>query len=372
MIRRTSGSSIVRHVRACGANGAVPLTMARAIELSVRTWRPGRSGVRSRISSCARLLNATRLSAPLGTFHCRRRCRARSVSTRVLPDPAGAMMRAAPPGWVTAASWSGARSASDRLGPGRGERPLLDRHHVHHGDTVDRLGVAERPGVDPHGRAVGRHDVSRRAGGNRGRTGGDREVEPDPGRAFGVAHVDRVRPDEVVEFVELEAEPRAEIERRLARRHRRQLLEVGLEFDDESLAVDRRAPETGARLGRRGECRRGDPDALGREPRRRNRSVRQHERVAGEGVGPGLRRGDAARERRRRDDLAARPAGSDGSAHSGIRPSGNHLARTPRRRSPHRPVRRPRPGARRRSNTAGSARASRVHPRSTHTRSPSL
>jgi hypothetical protein len=39
------------------------------------------------------------------------RWRARSVSTRVLPEPAGAMIRAPPPGCVTAASWSGARSA---------------------------------------------------------------------------------------------------------------------------------------------------------------------------------------------------------------------------------------------------------------------
>ena len=41
------------------------------------------------------------------------------------------------------------------VGAGGRERPLFDRHHVHHGDIVDRLRVAERPGVDPHGRAVG-------------------------------------------------------------------------------------------------------------------------------------------------------------------------------------------------------------------------
>ncbi len=33
------------------------------------------------------------------------------MSTRVFPDPAGAMTRAGPPTWATAASWSGARSA---------------------------------------------------------------------------------------------------------------------------------------------------------------------------------------------------------------------------------------------------------------------
>jgi len=58
MIRRTSGSSIVRQDVGCAANGGVPLTIARAMAFSVRTCRPGRSVVRSRISSWARLLNA--------------------------------------------------------------------------------------------------------------------------------------------------------------------------------------------------------------------------------------------------------------------------------------------------------------------------
>ena len=117
-MRRTSGSSIVRQVVACWANGGVPLTIASAMAFSVRTWRPGRSDVRSTISSCARLLKATRLTALGGRFHFVSRWRARSVSTRVLPEPAGAMMRAPPPRWVTAASWSGARSASERFAPG--------------------------------------------------------------------------------------------------------------------------------------------------------------------------------------------------------------------------------------------------------------
>ena len=95
--RRTSGSSIVRHDRGWVRNGETPLTMASAIALSVRTCRPGRSAVRSRISSWARLLKATRLTALGGSRQPTSRWRARSVSTRVLPEPAGAMMRAAPP-----------------------------------------------------------------------------------------------------------------------------------------------------------------------------------------------------------------------------------------------------------------------------------
>ena len=68
MMRRTSGSSIVRHFVACGANGGVPLTIANAMALRVRTCRPGRSDVRSTISSWARLLNATRLTVLGGRF----------------------------------------------------------------------------------------------------------------------------------------------------------------------------------------------------------------------------------------------------------------------------------------------------------------
>ena len=104
MSRRTSPSSTVRNDAGCGANGLDPLTIARAMALSVRTCSPRRSDVRSRISSWARLLNATRHTAPPGRRHRCSRWRARSVSTRVLPEPAGAMIRAAPPSWVTAAS----------------------------------------------------------------------------------------------------------------------------------------------------------------------------------------------------------------------------------------------------------------------------
>ena len=110
-MRLTSGSSIVFQRLGCCSNGDVPLTIARASEFSVRTWRPARSDNRSRISSWARLLNATSMIAPTGRCQRSTRCRARSVSTRVLPDPAGATIRAAPPSWVTAASWSGASAA---------------------------------------------------------------------------------------------------------------------------------------------------------------------------------------------------------------------------------------------------------------------
>ena len=79
------------------------MMIARASELSVRTCNPARSPVRSRISSCARLLNATSVTADGGRRQPRSRCRALSVRTLVLPEPAGAMMRADPLRWVTAA-----------------------------------------------------------------------------------------------------------------------------------------------------------------------------------------------------------------------------------------------------------------------------
>ena len=63
------------------------------------------------------------------------RWRSRSVSTRVLPDPAGAMIRAGPDPWATAASWSGARSAAGATGEGDG--PDVAR--------LDRLGGGRRP-----------------------------------------------------------------------------------------------------------------------------------------------------------------------------------------------------------------------------------
>ena len=87
------------------------------------------------------------------------------MSTRVLPDPAGAMTRAGPDPWATAASWSGARSAAGRR-PGGGTGPDVAR--------LDRLGVARRPhppasaagvvapraAVDPRRGAVGQQHVA--------------------------------------------------------------------------------------------------------------------------------------------------------------------------------------------------------------------
>ena len=103
----------------------MPLQMASARPLSVRTCRPGRSEVRSCISWRAFTLNATRHTVAGDTPRSAMRCRARSVSTRVLPEPAGATMRAAARRDDTAANWSGARSALGEAAVSGVSRPAV-------------------------------------------------------------------------------------------------------------------------------------------------------------------------------------------------------------------------------------------------------
>ena len=68
------------------------------------------------------------------------------MSTRVLPEPAGAMTRAGPPVWATAASWSGARSAPGVTVVGDdGERAEVDRVAVHDGSTPAGAGMRGPP-----------------------------------------------------------------------------------------------------------------------------------------------------------------------------------------------------------------------------------
>ena len=100
---RTSRSSIVRRSGPVATNPRVPLVMARPSALSVVILSPDTSVVRSAISPWARVLKDTRDIAGPGIPDARSN-RARSVSTRVLPEPAGAMIRAAIVGVITAMS----------------------------------------------------------------------------------------------------------------------------------------------------------------------------------------------------------------------------------------------------------------------------
>ena len=84
------------------------------------------------------------------------RWRSRSVRTRVLPEPAGAITRAGPAPWATAASWSGASWAAAAAGGGA----TVSRPRV----TVSMWTTADR-------RSGGR---GARAGRRRSRPGGRR------------------------------------------------------------------------------------------------------------------------------------------------------------------------------------------------------
>ena len=141
--RRTSGSSIVRHDRAWARNGGTPLTMASAIELSVRTCSPRRSAVRWRISSWARLLKATRLTALGGS---------RQPDEQVA-GPFGEHSRLAGPGRGDDAGRAtgvgdcrqlvGGEVGARGVGHGSREGSVLDGDGMEHGSAVDRIGDSE-------------------------------------------------------------------------------------------------------------------------------------------------------------------------------------------------------------------------------------
>ena len=124
----------------------------------------------------------------------------------------------------------------------RRHRAVLDRDHVDNRYTSDRLDVAHWAGIEPGGAAVGKHDVARRVRRNGIEPGSHGTIERVPGGTG--AQVDRVGPEQVVEFVagELEvgarlgtAPPRSSASGCGQRRSdRRDHLELGVDFDDES------------------------------------------------------------------------------------------------------------------------------------------
>jgi hypothetical protein len=115
------------------------------------------------------------------------------------------MMRAAPPSWVTAASWSGARSASVLVAEWQPQRAMLDRHPVQHADPVDGCGVARRATVEPGPNAVGQLDVAAAIVHGAG-AGTHRLLQQRPGRLR--AQIDRVAEHEVVQLLGGELHPR--------------------------------------------------------------------------------------------------------------------------------------------------------------------
>ena len=212
MIRRTSRSSIVRQrAPAAGANGGVPLTMASASALSVRTCRPrqvGRAVAHLLLGALVEGDEAHR--APAAGASRASRWRARSVSTRVLPEPAGAMIRAAPPSWVTAASWSGARSAAVALAAASGRSEpcsMATRWSTAHPSIGG--GEPDGPAVDPHSPAIRHDDIARSAIGHRRGTEPNRPIEQQP-----AADVHGVARHQVVQRLQVEGEACPELVRR--------------------------------------------------------------------------------------------------------------------------------------------------------------
>ena len=191
------------------------------------------------------------------------------MSTRVLPDPAGATTRAGPAPWATAASWSGANAALGVTAAGTTDSTPASTDSP---CTIDvRRFERERcpgPAVDPRRGAVRQPDVG---GPVRRRLGPlvepGRLDRPPPHGGLG-ASVVRVRPHEEVQAVV-----------------------PGLGVGGEPPRLDRERLRLAEALGVDGE---GDDDRLARRPRRMETPDRvarcvQHRIVDRDdrGVGPG-------------------------------------------------------------------------------------
>ena len=179
--------------------------------LRVRTCRPGRSGVRSSISSCARLLNATRLTAT-----------GRQVpDTQQVPCPFGQHTRLAraggsddscsPLGMGHRGELIGGEIGVGDVRTGRDEGSVLDRRRVQDRNAVDRIGVADRTRIEPHHVIARSTDVARLIGRRRSGSGCHGVVESEPGRCL-ATEVDRVGPHEMVQFLQFEGEVGADFE----------------------------------------------------------------------------------------------------------------------------------------------------------------
>ena len=198
---RTSRSS-----RRSGARprASVSRDRPRALRVRTRGRNAGSAPPSPPWPSCCRPRpGRSRVSTPRSTT----RWRSRSVRTRVLPDPAGAITRAGPAPWVTAASWSGARSAAGAAGGGTTVEPP-EGHRL----DVDDDRVARPVGSRGPGRAARRRPTpaGRRASTTSpaavGRSGPGAEplglAAPPPDRVARGAGVVVVGPDEEVQAVE--------------------------------------------------------------------------------------------------------------------------------------------------------------------------
>ena len=146
-------------------------------------------------------------SAPRSSIVWRRR----SVRTRVFPEPAGAITRAPPAGWLTAASWSGARSASGGWLATADKDPASVFHRCTTPMPEGRGGGANGPPSTYRGVPSDQQDVSRTCFHDaviRKASGGLASVPPDRVSAPGVIVVG---PDEELKALPRELEPGAEV-----------------------------------------------------------------------------------------------------------------------------------------------------------------
>ena len=160
MIRRTSSSVIVVRWVGWGAKGAEPLTIARAMELSVRTCRPDRSATLR-----AHLLLGAFVERH-ETHRAGRQPPLRQQMTRSFGQHSGfaGSSRSDHPRRASGMRDGGQlilRQFCGRLVRSEGhERAVFERNAMHHRDAVDGRGEADRPAVEPHGRSVGKHNVA--------------------------------------------------------------------------------------------------------------------------------------------------------------------------------------------------------------------
>ena len=290
--RRTSRSSST-----CGERGPGPRPAASrpsALSVCTRGRKSGGPGLHLLLRPL--VVGHGQHASPARGRGRRSRWRRRSVSTRVLPDPAGAMTRAGPAPWATAASWSGARSAVGRhVGGDERQAPELDRVGVHDGPR------RRRPRAAPAGRRrptpAGRRPARRRPGrpGSPSRARAARPCGAHHHTGSPVPGVVGVGPDEEVQPVDPRLEPRA----RASTARRRQV--AGARNDRR---VDGQRHDDGL-------ARRPGPRAAGRPPsaglgQRRPRRSGPRARPPRPRHGPAVAHDDPASERGRTRDGHAR------------------------------------------------------------------
>ena len=168
------------------------------------------------------------------------------------------------------------------VGERRQEAAVFDLDGMHDRHAVDRVAMSDRSAVDPYATSVGRDDVARSVvTSDLGPVTGCL-VDHAPPRSADLADVDRVRPDEVVEFVENEREAWTQLMMRCVLDRLGRLLELGRQLDhDTSRSLSRRAQRRHHLVGI-GQGMGRDHDPIDIEPLGRSRLSGRHHDVSSE------------------------------------------------------------------------------------------